>query len=143
MNNQRLSSHHPQPKLSRRGLFMTAAGAAGAALAVHAALPKLAGAQGAMAMPRPIPGGLKLPWGVFIHHYPPKVGGKLSEIRETSQIYDFDGHLTGCRIYGTGTGTNTRSGAKTRMAFMADVGFMQGTYVGEDGAKHDGAFGFI
>lgn len=94
-------------------------------------------------MPKPIPGGITVPvLNVFIHHYPPKPGGKLEEMDEPAQITDFNGFVTDCRIFGMGTGTD-KAGVSTRYPFMTDVGFMKGTYVGEDGKKHDGTFGFI
>jgi hypothetical protein len=60
-----------QGAVSRRTLLHTAAEAVGWACGSRFWLPGLAAAQPAGAAPTPIPGGIKLPWGVFIHHYPP------------------------------------------------------------------------
>ncbi len=62
---------------------------------------------------------------------------------DPSQITDFDGLVTDCRIFGMGLATDTKTGATTRYPFMTDMGIMQGNYVGEDGQPHSGTFGFI
>ena len=112
------------------------------ALGPHLHLPRLASAQGVV-MPKPIPGGVTVPvLNIPIHHYPPKPGGQLEAMDEPSQITDFDGIVTDCRIFGEGTGTD-KNGPTMRHPFMADIGFMTGNYIGEDGKQHNGAFGFI
>src|SRR5215813_3534654 len=93
--------------------------------------------------PKPIPGGINTPWNVAIHHYPPKPGGDLATLDEPSQITDFDGLLTDSRIFGMGMATDTKTGSKTRYPFMADMGIMQGRYIGEDSHEYTGSFGFI
>ena len=87
-------------------------------------------------LPRPIPGGVLTPVGVFIHHFPGPTRG-----REESQITDFKGFVGGAQI--TGTGTGTLEGVQKRLTFELDNRFMQGTYVGVDGLRHFGTFGFI
>ena len=87
-------------------------------------------------LPRPIPGGVLTPVGVFIHHFPGPTRGA-----EESQITDFKGFVGGARI--TGAGTGTVDGVQKRLTYDLDNRFMQGTYVGVDGQRHFGTFGFI
>lgn len=130
-------------RLSRRQ-FGRVAAATGLALTAGLWAPtRLLVAQADGAAPRPLPGGIDTPWGVFIHHYPPKPGGDLAAMDEPSQITDLDGVIADSRIFGMGTGTDTRTGEATRYPFMADMGIMQGTYVGEDGQRRTGTFAFI
>jgi hypothetical protein len=93
--------------------------------------------------PKPIPGGVS-PFGVFIHHFPlPAPGTPLDQITDPSQIFDFNGFVGGTRIRGSGTGTDTTTGATTPLNFQADMGFMKGSYIGQGGGRHHGTFGFI
>ena len=137
-------AHAPECSLSRRRFVRIAVGAAGCALGAQglwrpAALP----AQSGGSMPKPVPGGTNTPWGVFVHHYPPKPGADLAAMDDPSQITDLDGWICNSRILGMGTGTDPRTGSATRYPFGADMGVMKGTYVGEDGKRHIGVFGFI
>ena len=133
----------PGRTLSRR-VFGKMATAAAFALAAGLSTPARAwAAQADGSAPRPLPGGVNTPWGVFIHHYPPKPGGDLAAMDEPSQITDLDGVIADSRIFGMGTGTDTRTGEATRYPFMADMGLMQGTYVGEDGQRRSGTFAFV
>src|SRR5438445_4686839 len=89
--------------LSRRRFLRTAAGLTGGVLGSGLLFPKWAWAD-RPADPKPIPGGITLVFGdekFFVHHFPP-----ASE-NEPSQIGDFDGLVSNCRVFGTGTGTNT------------------------------------
>jgi hypothetical protein len=126
--------------LSRRQfLGTTAAGAAGLALGSSLLLPGAAHAKTRSA-PKPIPGGTTIIIGnetFFIHHYP------FVAVDEPSEITDFDGLVADTRVLGSGTGTNTITGDQTRLLFQADMGFMKGVYIGEDGDLHDGTFGFV
>jgi hypothetical protein len=72
---------------------------------------------------------------VFIHHHLPARG------IEASQITDFRGTIGLAELAGTGTGT--RNGTSSKLIFRMDNRFMQGTYVGVDGKRHQGTFGFI
>ena len=130
--------------LARRQFFRVVAGAAsftlsGWGLGGLVVLP----AQSGDAAPKPLPGGTHTPWGVFIHHYAPKPGGDLAAMDDPSQITDLDGWICDSRIFGMGTATDTKAGTTTRYPFMADMGIMKGTYVGEDRRRHTGVFGFI
>jgi hypothetical protein len=91
------------------------------------------------ALPKPIPGGAK-PFGILVHHYPlPPPGTPLANLTEPSEITDFNGFIGDTSIRGAGTGT----GFAVPLAFRADVGFMMGEYIGEDGRHHHGTFCFI
>jgi hypothetical protein len=137
-------SYAPEPSISRRQVVRIAAGAAGLALTGQGLRPPATlHAQSGGAMPKPLPGGSSTPWGVFVHHYPPKPGGDLAAMNDPSQITDLDGWICDSRIFGMGTGTDLKTGSATRYPFMADMGIMKGTYVGEDGKRHSGVFGFI
>jgi hypothetical protein len=128
--------------LSRRQLIR-AAGASALALGARAWAVPADGVRAAeVIMPRPIPGGTQLPY-TFIHHYPLTAASTFDNFKDPSQIYDFDGIVALNRVLGMGTATDTRTGATALRAFQADTGFMQGTYVGEDGQIHTGSFGFI
>lgn len=116
--------------LSRRQFLGTAAGATGIVLGSGLWIPGQALAWGDGAAPRHIPGDTPFlgPGTEVFHVFVPGRGN------EPSTIFDFDG---------TGTGTDTRTGATTRLTFDNDMRFMQGAYIGVDGKKHRGTFGFI
>jgi len=90
--------------------------------------------------PKPIPGGVVLA-GVAIHHNPlPAISSTpLTQINDPSEIGDFNGMIIDTQIRGLGSGT----GLSTPVSFRADMGAMQGQYVGEDGRHHHGSFVFI
>lgn len=136
--------HASERALSRRQFVRIAAGATSFAFSGPGLWrPAALRAQSGGAMPKPIPGGTNTPWGVFIHHYPPKRGGDLAAMDDPSQITDLDGWICDSRILGMGTGTDLKTGSAARYPFAADMGIMKGTYVGEDGKRHIGVFGFI
>jgi hypothetical protein len=92
------------------------------------------------ALPKPIPGGVSPFPGILVHHYPlPPPGTPLANLTEPSEITDFHGFIGDTSIRGAGIGT----GFAMPLAFRADVGFMTGKYIGEDGRPHHGTFGFI
>jgi hypothetical protein len=95
--------------------------------------------------PNPIPGGVTglKPFGIFIHHNPLSPLTSLPDISDPSQITDFDGFVGLTHIRGGGTGTDTATGATTRLAFQADMGFSQGKFIGTDGRTHEGTFAFV
>jgi hypothetical protein len=124
--------------LSRRK-FLTGAAAGTAGLAFW--IPERATAQGKgkSADPKPIPSGVS-PLGIFIHHFPAQpTATPLSALNEPSQITDFKGFVGLNRIRGGGRG----SGFAETLAFQADMGFMKGVFIAEDGKLHEGVFGFI
>ena len=128
----------PSAAVSRRR-FLGTAGATGVGLGLGSGLltsaAAVAGSDGTAVLPRPIPSGFVTPVGVFIHHHLPARG------IEASQITDFRGTIGLAQV--TGTGTGTLNGTSSTLSFEIDNRFMQGTYVGVDGRRHQGTFGFI
>jgi len=124
--------------VSRRQ-FLGTAGATGVGLGLGSGLltsaAAVADSGGSAVLPRPIPSGFVTPVGVFIHHHLPGRG------IEASQITDFRGTIGLAQL--TGTGTGTLNGTSSKLTFEMDNRFMQGTYVGVDGRRHRGTFGFI
>jgi hypothetical protein len=91
------------------------------------------------AEPKPIPGGATV-FGILVHHNPlPSVPIPLNQLNDPSEIGDFNGFILDTQIRGLGTGT----GLATPVSFRADMGAMQGEYIGEDGRHHHGSFVFI
>lgn len=134
--------HGAAGSVSRRQFFATTAGAA-LASGIWTPMRVLADPRGSDLTPKPIPGGVS-PFGVFIHHFPPPPAGtSLAGISDPSQIFDFNGFVTNTRIRGAGTGTDTTTGDTMPLTFQADMGFMKGEYIGQDGRYHHGTFGFI
>lgn len=88
--------------------------------------------------PKPIPGGFTLPeFGIVpinpdVHVLPPAPGFEMSTIT------DFNGVLAASEIQGSATGSDG-----SRFSFDVDMRFMQGEYVGSDGRRYQGTFGFI
>jgi hypothetical protein len=132
--------------VSRRQFVVTTAGATGALFASRLWMPDLAHAQAPLtsveqmggAMPMPIPGGTMTPFGVFIHHHPFPPGAK-----DPNEIGNFQGLFGILHASGTGTGTDTSSGATTPLLWATDSGFMVGDYVGTDGKSYRDTFAFI
>jgi len=128
----------PSAAVSRRR-FLGTAGATGVGLGLGSGLltsaAAVADSGGTAVLPRPIPSGFVTPVGVFIHHHLPARG------IEASQITDFRGTIGLAQV--TGTGTGTLNGTSSTLSFEIDNRFMQGTYVGVDGRRHQGTFGFI
>ena len=126
--------------LSRRQFIRTSVGATGAVLSSGLWLPAVAHAGGDHHVaPRPIPGGTRIlgPGTELFHVFGPVHGA------EPSTIFYFKGFVGVAHITGTGTGTDTRTGTTTPLLFDVDNRFMKGVYVGVDGKKHHGTFGFI
>jgi hypothetical protein len=115
---------------------MQTAGATGVVLSSGLWWPGQALAGDKFSPPKPIPETIEPFPGIFIHHIPP---GPVDQGHEPSQITDFNGMVGNCRITGTGTGT----GFAKPLLFQADMGFMKGVYVGEDGRHHHATFAFI
>ena len=131
--------HSKGKNFTRRGFLTTATAAASLAVASDFALAPLAMAADKTAEPTPIPGGSILA-GVPIHHNPlPTTAIPLTQINDPSEIGDFNGMIIDTQIRGLGSGT----GLAAPVSFRADMGAMQGVYVGEDGKHHHGSFVFI
>jgi hypothetical protein len=125
--------------VSRRQFLSTTAG-----LALGAGLSTAFGAQAGNphvdASPLPPPGGIS-PFGVFIHHRPIIPNSvPLSALNEPSQITNFNGFVALNRIRGTGSSPDFPPGSLT---FQADIGFMDGEYVAQDGKHYQATFGFF
>ncbi len=137
--------HRWQQPLTRRRFIGTVASGAGVALGSGLGLggmPLPAVSAGTAlasggAEPRPLPGGVMTPFGVFIHHFP------AGSANEPSQIWDFNGLVATTRALGSGTGTNTITGDDFRMLYALDMGVMQGLYIGQDNRRHRGTFAFL
>jgi len=89
------------------------------------------------AQPRPIPGGFDenfnlVPKHPFIHVLPPALGFEMSTIT------DFRGRIAAGETQGTARGSDG-----SRYTFDTDMRFMEGTYVGRDGRRRVGSFGFV
>lgn len=94
--------------------------------------------KGQNVLPKPIAGGVS-PLGIFIHHFPViPTATPLQNLTEPSQITDFKGVVGLNRIRGGGAGLGLPT-----LAFQADLGFMKGVFIGQDGGRHKGAFAFI
>ncbi len=142
--------HFGQCDLSRRGFLGLTAGAVAGVATSSLSVPALASEQGGheeelVAAPRPIPGGVTVsppqisPPAVLIHHFPFTTA--VVPFREPSEITDFRGFVSTCRVTGRGTGTDAR-GTRARLAYQVDNGIMDGRYIGLDGRRHEGTFGF-
>src|SRR5260370_6812125 len=59
-----------------------------------------------------------------------------------SSITDFKGLVGVADVRGSGTARNPDGSVET-LLFDTDMRFMQGTYVGLDGAVHEATFGFV
>lgn len=124
--------------VTRRNFLRNTAGAAGLAFWIPEAS-QSGLAKGKSAEPRPIPGGAS-PLGIFIHHFPAQpTATPLEALNEPSQITDFKGFVGLNRIRGAGTSPQFAQ----VLAFQADMGFMKGVFIAEDGNLHQGVFGFI
>jgi hypothetical protein len=135
--------------VSRRNLFR---GAAGAALGSGLLRPSSAHDEHDQDQHEakcnhlnPIPGGVApfKPFGIFVHHNPLNPLTPLAEISDPSEITDFDGFVGLTNIHGGGTGTDTKTGITTPLAFRADMGFGKGRFVGTDGRDLKGTFAFV
>jgi hypothetical protein len=139
-------AHFWRRALSRRQVAQTAAGVGLLALGGNLALPRLTqAAQMDGAMPKPIPGGLDLGGGLIIHVNNPEDGV------EPATITDFRGFVGVSHAQGAGTvttggaagGLSTPTATGDRLVFDADMRFMQGRYIGEDGKEHTGTFAMV
>jgi len=61
---------------------------------------------------------------------------------EVSAISNFDGLVGAASVDGTGVG-HSPGGSDEQLLFDTDMRFMQGTFVGTDGNRHQGTFGFV
>ena len=125
-------THFWERAMSRRGFLGTTAAVGGAAVTASMWTPLLADASSVD--PTPIPERI-FPGTPFRVQFP-------LEGNELSTINNFMGVVAVAAIAGTGTRTNA-SGGRNQFFFDSDQRFMQGTYIGVDGQRHKGTFGFV
>ncbi|MFL6185787.1 MAG: hypothetical protein ACJ745_13360 [Actinomycetes bacterium] len=97
--------------------------------------------------PKPIPGGIQVPGGPFIHTFipgPPDVTLPFSGLQlqgldvEPSLITDYQGVTALAYLVGTARGSDGN-----QYLLEADLRAMEGRYVAQDGTRHRGLFAFI
>ena len=130
--------HHHAHGLSRRAFMGSAAGLAGVVVGSRLLSPaKALGVARAHpnAAPKPTANVFSLN-GVDFHltFFGPGI--------DPSSIGDFNGFVGVADVQGTGTAKNP-DGSTEELLFDTDMRFMSGVYVGQDGAVHKGAFGFV
>lgn len=138
--------HFWNTPISRRKFLGSAALAGGAAMTAGMWLPEIVKADTdelATVFPRPIPGSVLAFGTIPIHHFPPIPLLGPGPINEPSAITDFNGLVGITRVLGSGTGTDTTTGATMRLNYQVDNGFNSGLYIGEDGLSHHGTFAFV
>jgi hypothetical protein len=130
---------HFWERFQSRRQFLQTAGAAGVALGSGLWLPQPAQARHHDVDPKPIPGTTTTPFGK-IHAIAP---GPADQGHEPSLITDFNGFVGVIEAEGSGTGTDTTTGKKSRLRWDLHNAFMTGVYVGVDGKHHRGTFAFV
>jgi hypothetical protein len=132
-------AHHParyEHRLSRRA-FM--GGAAGMGFAAWGAgllrAPSALAAPGGTAAPKPTTNISTINGVDFALTF-------FGPGMDPSVITDFNGFVGVAQVQGTGTARSSDGSTET-LLFDTDMRFMQGAYVGQDGAVHKGAFGFV
>jgi hypothetical protein len=124
--------HFWQRAMSRRQFLGTTAVGTAAVATSSMWFPVLADAAGSD--PVHIPGSFAPGSGYFTF-----LGPKV----EPSTIFNYRGTTGVAAVRGTGTGWNTETHESTPLLFDSDNRFMRGQYIGMDGKKHHGTFGFI
>jgi hypothetical protein len=140
-----LGAHHHHSPISRRALLRGLAGTGAAVVGAGAVGRGIGPARAADdPRPKPIPGGIVVGGqGYHVNNPGPMTGNDPTAIADQSSLYDFDGVVACSHIQGTGVGTDKTTGISQPMAFDTDMRFMQGTYIGMDGKRREGSFGFI
>ncbi len=140
---------------NRRDFFRGAAAAGtGAALAGQLGAPVAAAADGGpprhrsdLSPPRPIPGGLQIPGGPFIHVFAPgdptvTLPFTLTQLQgfdvEPTAMTDWEGFFGVAYHLGRARGADGRE-----FDLETDVRAFRGTYVAEDGTRRRQSFAFI
>lgn len=130
--------------VSRRAFMGTAAGlgALGAVFGPTFSAPALAGpGPGA---PNPIPHTTPGPFGPIHFFFPgPVEGVNPNRGHDPSTITDFNGFVGVCDVAGNATGMNTATGQTVADNYTADLRFMSGVFIGQDGREHKGTFAFV
>ncbi len=131
------SSHHARHALSRRAFIGSTAAATGASMGSGLLWPAAGSAASAsrQAAPKPTSATVTINGTAFhFTFFGPGV--------DPSSITDFNGFVGVADVRGKGTATNPDGSVET-LLFDTDMRFMKGVYVGVDGAKHKGTFGFV
>jgi hypothetical protein len=122
--------------ISRRGFIGGAAGAAGAVVGLGLLNPVAALAKKPFdATPTPTKTTTSI-GGVDFHF------SSFGPGNDPTSITDFNGFVGVADVQGTGT-ARYPDGSSETLLFDTDMRFMKGVYVGQDGAVHKGAFGFV
>ena len=128
--------HAAHRLVSRRAFMGGAAGLTATALGASVLRAPAAWAKsGSVAVPKPTTNVLSL-GGLDFHLT------SFGPGMDPSSITDFNGFVGVAEVQGTGTATNPDGSTET-LLFDTDMRFMQGVYVGQDGAVHQGTFGFV
>jgi len=130
-----LGAHHARHALSRGAFMGSMASAAGVAMGVSLLPTSVLAAKPTSSAPKPTANVTNV-FGTDFHvtFFGPSV--------DPSSIGDFNGFVGVAQVQGTGTATNPDRSTET-LLFDTDMRFMSGVYVGQDGAVHKGAFGFV
>jgi len=129
-------AHHLRHRLSRRSFMGGAAGVTATALGASLLRPIAARAAPPFgSAPKPTTNVVSLN-GVDFHltFFAPGA--------DPSTITDFNGLVGVAEVQGQGTATNPDNSTET-LLFDTDMRFMDGVYVGQDGATHRGTFAFV
>ena len=131
-----LAAHHERHRMSRRAFMGSAVGAAGVVAGAGLLRPGTAfGVKPSNAAPKPTPNTTNVNGTDFhVTFFGPGV--------DPSSIGDFNGFVGVAQVQGTGMASNP-DGSTESLLFDTDMRFMSGVYVGQDGAVHRGAFGFV
>jgi len=125
--------------VSRRAFLRGTTGAVGLTLGsgLLRQLPASAAPPGT-GQPSPIPGGIQpVPGGPVFHVFLPREGS------EPSTITDFNGSVGVAVVQGTWNASGTPTGGVASGVWEADNRFMKGLFVGTDGLRRQGTFGFV
>jgi hypothetical protein len=141
-------SHHARHALSRRA-FLASMGATGAAVGVSLVSREVLAANRDQRKDRE-PGEVEKPFNATPQPTANTVtiGGVSFHLTsfgagvDPSSINDFNGFVGVADVQGTGKGTNPDGSTET-LLFDTDMRFMNGVYVGVDGAVHRGAFALV
>ncbi|GAC1638206.1 MAG: hypothetical protein NVS4B2_27200 [Chloroflexota bacterium] len=128
--------HFWERAVSRGSFLKAAASVSGAVIGSEVWMPGLARARPSRSvLPRPIPGGFLGPGNELFHVFVPAPGNELSTIT------DFKGFIAAAR---TCRATERHDAHGTTTLYVdTDTRFMQGQYIGVDGRRHHGTFGFF
>ena len=154
MNNPGLLPRFLRRGIPRRSLVHATMGAAGAALGSGLWTPARADDDNTRpcAVPLPQVHTTAGPFGPLHFYFPGPIDGSLAatdgtgthpEGRDPSTITNFSGFVGQVDLTFSGTGTDTKTGAKATYSFHTDTRFMKGDFIGSDERMHSGAFAFI